>query len=295
MRGRALFTLLRDRRLVIPADGLAYRDYLKPLSSVLDSAHLGTFNDRVGRYLIRDLRLKESWRWWHDQKFTPDGLTIRPGPYKFVHEHFFDQYFAARDLRGVRVLDFACGNGHFAARFARFGAKVLGLDTAGELIALAERNHGAAARFQWIDGPKNVLSALNALARESFDVIYMGDVFLILAMMPDAESVVPDLLAAFKRLLARGGRIHMLEPSGIFWLAARIGPADAPLVLLSEYRKPLYNVAPTFDRVCRLMSTAGFALIEYLHPEASLEADAATRAYAAQFPMWDFSTWIVHS
>jgi 2-polyprenyl-3-methyl-5-hydroxy-6-metoxy-1,4-benzoquinol methylase len=239
------------------------------------------------------LRLKQSWRWWHDQKFTPDGLSIRPGPYKFVHEYFFDQYFGAKDLAGVRVFDFACGNGHFAARFARLGAKVVGLDTAPELIDLANKNHGSIARFEWVDKPENVNAALAAHPAGSFDIIYMGDVFLILAMLPDAEAVVSGLLAQFTRLLAPGGRIYMLEPSGIFWLASRLGPADAPMVVLTEYRKMLYNVAPTFDRVCRLMGQGGLALVEYIHPQASPDADPPIKAFAERFPMWDFSAWMV--
>jgi len=295
LRGAALFRLLCARRLLVSRGGRAYADYLKPLDSVLDPAHLGSFNDRVGRYLIRDLRLKQSWRWWHDQKFTPDGLEIRPGPYKYVHEYFFDRYFGARDLSGARVLDFACGNGHFAARFARMGAKVVGLDTAPELIDLANRNHGSIVRFEGVDKPENVIPALAAYAAGSFDVIYMGDVFLILAMRPDAETVVADLLAQFTRLLAPNGGIYMLEPSGIFWLASRLGAKEAPMVVLTEYRKPLYNVAPTFDRVCRLMTKGGFALVEYLHPEASPAADPSTKAFAERFPMWDFSAWIARA
>lgn len=291
--GAGLFRLLCTRRLLTARDGRAYTDYLQPLVSVLDPAHLGTFNDRVGRYLIRDLRLKQSWRWWHDQKFTPDGLGIRPGPYKFVHEYFFDQYFGAKDLKGARVFDFACGNGHFAARFARLGAHVVGLDTAPELIDLANKNHGAIARFEWVDKPENVNAALAAHPPGSFDIVYMGDVFLILAMLPDAEAVVSGLLAQFKRLLAPGGRIYMLEPSGIFWLASRLGPVGAPMVVLTEYRKMLHNVAPTFDRVCGLMTQGGFALVEYVHPHASPEADPVTKAFADRFPMWDFSAWMV--
>lgn len=294
-RGAGLVRLLCARRLVVPADGRAYADYLRPLASVLDSEHLGTFNDRVGRYLIRDLRLKQNWRWWHDQKFAPDGLSIRPGPYKFVHEYFFDRYFAAKKLAGVRVLDFACGNGHFSARFASLGAQVVGLDTARELIELAQKNHGAAVSFEWVDGPDKVRAALAAHPRAAFDIIYLGDVFLILAALPDAGEVISALLAEFRRLLAPGGRIHLLEPSGIFWLASRLGPPDAPSVVLTEYRKPLYNVAPTFDRVCGLMAAGGLALIEYVHPEASPAADALTKAFADRFPMWDFSTWIAPS
>lgn len=290
--GPALFDLLCARRLLTPSDGRAYAAYLQPLASVLDPAHVGTFNDRVGRYLIRDLRLKQSWRWWHDQKFTPDGRAIKPGPYKFVHESFFDRYFGAKDLKGMRILDFACGNGHFAARFARMGARVVGMDTAPELIELARANHGAAVEFEWIDKAENVTTALAAHAPGSYDLIYMGDVFLILAMLPDADAVVSALLAQFKRLLSPRGRICMLEPSGIFWLAARLGPPEAPVVILSEYRRMLYNVAPTFDRVCALMSGGGFALIEYLHPDVSADADPVTKAFAERFPMWDFSVWI---
>jgi 2-polyprenyl-3-methyl-5-hydroxy-6-metoxy-1,4-benzoquinol methylase len=43
------------------------------------------------------------------------------------------------DVRGKRVLDFGCGEGHLATQLGRLGARVTGIDISPELIALAQR------------------------------------------------------------------------------------------------------------------------------------------------------------
>ncbi len=292
LSGARLTEELRNRYLLTsPTDMQSYNMFCRPLTSALDTSHLGTFNQRLGQYLIRDLRLRQTWRWWHDQKFFPDGLSLRPGPYRDVQEFFFDSYFDTSKLRGKRVLDFACGNGHYSKRFAEGGACVIGVDTCKELIELAKFNHGGVAKFVWMNESARAPDILRQFADNSFDIIYLSDIFLILAEKPEVSSLV-TLLREFKRLLSPRGRVHMMEPSGLFWLSPRIGTPDYPLVVVTEHREKMYNVAPTLERVCRFMAAANFALVELQHPLPSPHADADIRSYGARFPMWDFTTWM---
>jgi SAM-dependent methyltransferase len=294
--GSELFRLLRQLLLIQQADGSDYRVFLAPLSSILDRAHLGTFNERVGQ-LQANLRVRDKWRWWHDQKFTPDGLAVRDGPYKFVQERFFDRYFASQNLEGRRILDFACGNGYYAAKFARMGARVIGLDTSAELIDIARRNFGSAIQFEAPSTVEESLSFLHSLEPGSIDLIYMSDVMLFLVdniRLGADRSDLERLLAAFRRIIADGGRVQMMEPNALFWLGGLYGGADTPYVIVPEYRNPLYNVAPTPDVMINTIAGEGFCLVELVHPELGddAEVDSTLRARALGFPLWDLFTFV---
>jgi SAM-dependent methyltransferase len=298
--GDALFALLR-RHLFLLADGSdEYERFLAPQTSPLDDAHLGTFHQRVGQTLLRH-RVRERWRWWHNQKFVDDGTAIHAAPYKLVQENFFDRYFADAGIAGERILDFACGNGYFAAKLAGLGAHVVGVDTSEPLIDSARRNFGATAEFVHVADPDAGLDWLARQDANSFDRIYMSDILLLLLTpedgKPDPDSVT-RLLTALGRILRVGGQMHMMEPNGTTWLAGRYGgESGRGYVIVPEYRRPLYNVAPTLDRVMELLSAAGFVLAEYRHPEISDEDsgeggdESALSAYARDFPLWDFLTF----
>lgn len=297
LHGEALFALLRKRMLVHRADRTDYDAFLAPLSSVLDRAHLGTFHERVGQYQALELRLRENWRWWHDQKFSADGLSVKPGPYRAVQGTFWDRYYGARSLDGRTVLDFACGNGYYSAKFAALGARVIGIDTNAELIALARRNFGEHAEFHGPATNAESLAILRSIPDASVDLIYMSDVMLILVEEADRGRLGEDLralLAEFRRLVAAGGRIEMMEPSSPFWLGGIYGDPERPYTIVPEYRERVFNVAPTLDRYVAVMAEAGFGLVQLLNPglPAECEADGALRARAAAFPLWDFMTFV---
>ncbi|NKB48444.1 MAG: methyltransferase domain-containing protein [Alphaproteobacteria bacterium] len=294
--GDALFALLRRHLFVLQDGANEYENFLAPQTSPLDDAHLGTFHQRVGQTLLRH-RVRERWRWWHNQKFVDDGTAIQAAPYKLVQENFFDRYFANADIAGERILDFACGNGYFAAKLARLGANVVGIDTSEPLIASAQRNYGAAAEFVHVADPQAGLDWLAQQEPDSFDRIYMSDILLLL-LTPEDGKPDPDnvtcLLSALARLLRVGGQMHMMEPNGTTWLAGRYGgEAGRNYVIVPEYRRPVFNVAPTLDRVMELVGAAGFVLADYRHPEISDDSssDPALSAYANEFPLWDFLTF----
>lgn len=294
--GEALFALLRRHLFVLRDGSDEYETFLAPQTSPLDDAHLGTFHQRVGQTLLRH-RVRERWRWWHDQKFVEDGTAIHAAPYKLVQETFFDRYFANANIAGERILDFACGNGYFAAKLAGLGASVVGIDTSEPLIASACRNYGSNAEFVHVADPDAGLEWLAQQEADSFDRIYMSDILLLL-LSPEDGKPEPDnlarLLAALGRVLRAGGQLHMMEPNGTTWLAGRYGgEAGRSYVIVPEYRQPVFNVAPTLDRAMDLLGAAGFVLAEYRHPEISDDAVdyPALSAHASEYPLWDFLTF----
>lgn len=293
LAGQALVSMLRRRQLVIAADASDYAAYLQPLASIFDQEHLGTFHQRVGQWVTLTLRQRDKWRWWHDIKFTPDGLELNPGPYRDIQQTFFDRYFADEPVAGERILDFACGNGYYSRRFAALGAQVVGVDTAPELIEMARRNDTGGCEFQQPADPQACLAWLAGQPAASYDRVYLSDILLLL-MDPQAEPGAAAFAAEFRRLLRPGGRLHLFEPNALFWLSCRFGDPASPYVAVTEYRLPLFNVAPTPEQVVATLAGAGMALIDWQLPpmgEAWRERDPALTAFVDRFPMWDFMTF----
>ena len=62
-------------------------------------------------------------------------------------EPFYRRVFAAHDVR--RVVDVACGTGHHAAMFQRWGLSVEGADFSVAMIERARRRHGESPDLRW--------------------------------------------------------------------------------------------------------------------------------------------------
>lgn len=292
--GEALLQLLRQRAILISCpEDLSSR--LAPLDNVLDRHHLGSFHQRVGQYLLLKRRVREPWKAWQEQKFNAQGDELLPGNYRHVQAAFFDSHFAAVTLRQARVLDFGCGNGYFSARFARMGATVMALDSSPELIAVARANHGSCGNiaFHLTADFSAALAVLSDIEAQSIDLIYLQDTLLLL-LVPEQGEADPQLgrlLRAFHRILKPEGRLCAMEPNPVFWLAGRYGDPAAPYAVVTEYRHPLFNVAPTLDQLLPVMHAAGFALGGYTHPQPS-DGSHPDYAYIAEYPIWDFFTFL---
>ncbi len=295
LTGSELFDLL-SRTWMLVADHEAAMAPAQPLTGLLDRVNLGTFHQRVGQYLLVDRRAKQPWREWQNQKFSTDGRSLLDTPYRRLQEPFFDSYFSVDRVKGRRVLDFGCGNAYYTAKFAERGAEVIGLDNSPELLEMARSNHGEQPGLQLIltRSFEEVLQLLSTWEDGHVNLIYLQDTLLLL-LQPESgppSPLLPDLLAAFRRVLRVGGTLCAMEPNPVFWLAGRYGDPANPYAVVTEYRHPVFNVAPTLDRILTTTAAAGFALREVRHP-AQVTADGQDASgYPSEFPIWDFFVFV---
>lgn len=260
-------------------------------TSVLDKVHVGSFYDLVGQHISLELRVSDKWKWWHDTKFTPDGLSLRQGPYKWIQESFFESYFRSRltDIDNVRVLDFACGNGYYSRKFATYQCSVTAVDIDKNLIDIARLNTSPESDIDYhcAPSPEDCLSFLRTLKHNYFDIVYMSDIFLILYNELSSHEI-SDYLTVFRRTLKSSGVIILFEPNPIFWLCSRFGSIESPYCVVSEYLNPKFGIAPRLDELMRLFSSNRFCLREFYHPSASFIPDPAFASFARHYPTWDF-------
>ena len=293
--GAEFLHLLRKRRVLIASDDEAF-DLVRPLSSPLDMNSIGNFHQRVGQQLLLQ-RQREPWRAWQNQKFTEDGLSLRPSTYLRIQAPYFEEFFTQQRMDGRRVLDFGCGNGYFSACMASRGARVLAMDNSTELLDMARRNHSRIAGLELLETPDfyAVLERCAVEPSESFDYITLQDTLLLL-IQPESGQPLPQLIEvfqAFRRLLKPGGILCAMEPNASFWLASRYGHPDKPHAVVSEYFTPCFHVAPILEVVLSFMAKAGFALAAYSHPRPAADAQKdADLAYQREFPIWDFFEFV---
>jgi SAM-dependent methyltransferase len=302
LTGQNLLATLLKGWILMDEGGAAYGEFCSLKTSPLDEKHLGSLHQAVGHYQFFELRTNEPWRWWHDQKFTPDGLQIRPGMYKWIQEHFFHEFFSSVGLKGKRVIDYACGNGFYSSFFARSGAVVTGIDTSVQLIDLARKNFGELAQFVCPGNAEGCMAHLSTLEKASIDVIYLSDALLFffsdLRTHEKHSGLLDRLLREFARLLRPDGTFYLMEPNASFWLASRFGTKERPFAVVPEFRRKVFQVAPTSSEIISAVGEAGLAVTKLIHPRVSSEAtqlDPSAHAYASEFPLWDFYEIRKHS
>jgi 2-polyprenyl-3-methyl-5-hydroxy-6-metoxy-1,4-benzoquinol methylase len=116
----------------------------------------------------------------------------------------------AGDVRGLRVLDLACGQGRITRELARRGASVVGIDLSDALLEMARTaENEAPLGITYLDG--DVTSA-SALAGETFDLVTCSHG---LADIDDLDGS----LATVARVLRPGGRFvfSILHPCFPGW------------------------------------------------------------------------------
>lgn len=149
---------------------------------------------------------------------------------------------------GQRLLEVGCGIGTDLVRFARGGARVVGIDLSENAIGLARRNlelHGCDGHLAVGDGTRLPFND------ESVDLVYAHGV---LQYAPDPRGIVTEAL----RVLKPGGEGIFMVYNRISWLSAmskvtgtRLEHEDAPVLRLysaAEFRDLL-----TGFRDCRIV------------------------------------------
>lgn len=291
--GNKFFDLLKLRS-ILKSSSATGLERVKPLSGLFDNENLGTFHQRVGQYLMLEKRVKAHWREWHDQKFSHDGKSLLESPYKVMQEPFFDNYFSKSKIANFTILDFGCGNGYYTRKFAERAQKVIGLDNSAELLDIAKANHGDQKNLQLIqtNSFEEVIELLDSWEESSVDLIYLQDTLLLL-LQPEGEKQSPMLtkvFKAFQRVLKKNGSMCAMEPNPSFWLANRYGQKDRPYAIVTEYRNPVFNVAPTLDVLLPFMSEAHLALSNIMHPAP--DENISGHFYQKEFPIWDFFIFV---
>ena len=289
--GKDLFDLLSKRKIIIEKNYRKYFDYLNPLESILDKNHLGNFHQRIGQFLLLNKRKKNhDWKWWHDQKFSKNGLSVKNGTYK-IQEVFIKNYFKKKKIKDLKILDFGCGNGFFSNFFYKLGAKVTGIDLSRNLINLANKNYSSKIKFVYFKNINQELLFLSKMTKK-FDIIFMQDTFLLFFDGTEKFNKL-NIINLFKNLNNTNkpcGELFLIEPNPIFWLAGRYGDEKHPNLIITEYKKKKFNVSPLLTEIINIMSKSGYVLTEYLHPGLIKKNNYKNlnKNFFDQFCIWDF-------
>jgi SAM-dependent methyltransferase len=290
VNGAELYKLLRDR-LILVENPCETNSYVALMGNLLDQAHLGSFHQRVGQFVLLGLRERETWRAWQNQKFSEDGLRLIGENYRQIQEPFFDNRFTKQDLSALKILDFGCGNGYFSAKFADAGANVIALDSSEELMTLARKNYGHRKGLDFVLAQtlQDSITYLNDLEAGSINLIYLQDTLLLL-LNPEGgvpSDILSELFKAYRRVLTPDGELCAMEPNSIFWLAGRYGESDNPYAVVTEYRNHVFNVVPNLGEMLQPLAETGFGLVEYCHPQHT-EPAHPDYMFVKEFPIWDF-------
>ena len=276
----ARFILIRDRN--------DYAAYFAEKTSILDGKHFGTFHQQLGEHLRLKQR-KDPDAWWYAQKFNPDTGRTRDNLYKFVQESFLDLFFPTLDVAGKTVLDFGCGSGMASQRFTSAGARVIGVDP--DPIQLDRARVAAGPSFSAVHFDLTSSDPLALLPQGPVDLIWMADVFLFYfhPMAGGAPPISPGkLLTRLTAALRPGGRLIIMQPHGVFWLAPWLGAPEQPFTILTEYATRLYSVTPSLERLSAAIAEAGLAITRIHEPRAEDgdKSDLRAAVFAREFPLW---------
>lgn len=120
---------------------------------------------------------------------------------------------------GKKILEVGCGLGIDAARFARHGARITGVDLSEQAAALARKNfeqNGLEGDFRVMDG-----ESLD-FPDNSFDVVYAHGVL-------QYTGSPNEMLREIRRVLRPGGEAILMVYNKISWLSALSKLARVPL------------------------------------------------------------------
>jgi SAM-dependent methyltransferase len=108
-------------------------------------------------------------------------------------EPFYRRLFAAHQVS--RVLDVACGTGHHAAMFHRWGLTVEGADVSPGMIERARRQHGPSPNLRWVVRSFDQASGTDG----NFDAaVCAGNSLALAADRPMVQRTIERMLAAVR-------------------------------------------------------------------------------------------------
>lgn len=187
---------------------------------------------------------------WYDAKQGDTG--------DFWHRTLIDPTFlrVVGDVRGLRVLDLGCGNGYLSRRFAREGAKVVGVDASAPIVARArarESQESLGIEYHVANAAR-----LEFLPASSFDLVASN---MALIDIEDAGGAIREAA----RALRTGGRFVASLSHPCFdqgptstWLIERFFRMSKTWRKIERYREPfadetLWEIAPG-----QIVTTTGY-------------------------------------
>jgi SAM-dependent methyltransferase len=212
--------------------------------------------------------------------------------------HFFRTLFER--VRARRILDVACGTGHHAAMFNRWGLEVLGVDASPQMVEFCRQRHGQSRLLRWTVG-----SFEQPLADpESFDaVVCVGNSLALAADQAAARDAVGRMLSAL-----RGGGICIVQVVNLWSLpdgpcrwqkVKRVNWAGRDHLIIKGVHRSgsagwVEFIAVALDEP---QGASEFQAVRFLGLEAEALRTAAQRAGAGAVEFWGdyhFSPFDVH-
>ena len=246
---------------------------------------------------MRDAMTVSSWERladWYDAKQGDAG--------DLWHRTLIDPTFlrVVGDVRGLRILDLGCGNGYVSRRFARAGAKVVGVDASAPIIERAkarEAKESLGIRYLVADATQHL-----PLDSEAFDVVASN---MALMDMEDAEGALREAARALKpggRLVASLSHPCFDQGPSSTWLLERFFRTTKVWRKVARYRHPFADEMPwgieertvmtvgyhrPLSWYARALRDAGFLIRSLEEPEPTKEfiEGSPQGPYVAEIPL----------
>ncbi len=281
--------LLIKRKILIDTQS-NYHQFWQAKENIFDNHHAGNFHQQLGHQL-RVVERTDPDAWWVDQKYLPGTDELQNNLYRHIQLYFYDRFFTRNKIEGKKVLDVGCGTGFYSRYLAKQGGDVTGIDPNPKHIEKAKKftPSNFKAAFSTVDIASG--TALESLTSNSFDWILFQDA-LMFYFVPYGNKPLTTrtkVLTELKRALKPNGRMIVMEPHGVFWLAPWMGRPEHPFTILTEYSKKSFGVTPTLSQISAAFEEAGLFIRQIHEPEVSPEAmkvNPKAFAISQQFPQW---------
>jgi SAM-dependent methyltransferase len=145
---------------------------------------------------------------------------------------FYRELAAEATSRGGVVLEVACGTGRIAARLAREGVPVVGLDRSPEMLEVARQKTTGLGNVRWVQADMRSFDLDEAYGR----VIIPGHSFQHLNTPSDQVAC----LECIKRHLRQdGGLVVHLDHQDVTWLGGLVGEKGGRFESAGQFRHPV--------------------------------------------------------
>jgi len=192
--------------------------------------------------------LEKQYDEWHNTVFEsgPDHADEESPWYRLVLEHL-------PPVRGLRVLEIACGRGGFSRLLASKGAVMLGCDFSSRALQIAKQKHDSDARTH-LDLVQADAGGL-PFASESFDVVISCET---IEHVPDPSRALSEMA----RVCHGTGRLFLTTPNyfnamGLYYIYASLRGKKATPGSDQPFDRPFL-----FPKVRSLLKKAGWRILD---------------------------------